>query len=517
MLPHLPTITNGLKLNKCPKQLKQRLPLNLTMLANLHVLLLLLIVDCQGFHLDLLWLNEPILNTLENKLYCQISINFPDLDYASLPIEGDQFISFNQAACSPALIIKDLQSFRYEECNQRNHFVKNPQETFLFIKSKPNEDLNIPNMLFQSCGMRDQPYFFILSKTEKQLFIEEVQVYAKKIVKVSESNLIKDYWNINESSIVSLHQRRSNFHGTKVSAHFDDWVPYGYLENGQFLGYNGKLGTIIVDKLNLTLDLKPVKSYGVKLSNGTFTGTVQDLQYNKIDIAMGSFYQDPERLEVSEGILTVMTSEMKIIFWKNSGSVFIYGLVFSQEMWLSLMVIILISSLYFFFDLKLNSVSSGTEARILPLIVFAVVTNVKALFAIGHETPTKALSIRFYLFSFGLCAAIIFWCYTGLLVSYFTAETGEQPIKDFFDLEGKSNFRLVLFKGTAESQPYLRAIKKNPKLKMAIEESIVWKNGHEEVMDEFFDESSRHNLILLVDSMSFYYKIINGKFGCGSL
>ena len=119
MLPHLPTITNGLKLNKCAtaKHLKQRLPLNLTMLANLHVLLLLLIVDCQGFHLDLLWLNEPILNTLENKLYCQISINFPDLDYASLPIEGDQFISFNKTDCSPELIIKDLQSLRFEKCS----------------------------------------------------------------------------------------------------------------------------------------------------------------------------------------------------------------------------------------------------------------------------------------------------------------------------------------------------------------------------------------------------------------
>ena len=480
------------------------------MLANLHVILLLLIVDCQGFQLDLQWLNQSILDMLESKLYCQLSIDLPDLDYASLPIEGDQFISFNQADCSPALVIKDLQSLRYEECDQRNHFVKNPQETFLFINSKPNEDLSI---LFQSCAMKDQPYFFILSKTEKKLFMEEVQVYAKKIVKVSEFNLILDNWNINESSIISMHQRRSNFHGTKVSAHFDDWVPYGYLENGQFLGYNGKLGTMIVDKLNLTLDLKPVKTYGVKLSNGTFTGTVQDLQYNEIDVAMASFYQVPERLEVTEGIHTVMTSEIRIIFWKNSGSVFIYGLVFSQEIWLSLMVFIFILSMYFFLDMKLNAESSGTKSRILPLILLAVVTNVKAMFAIGHEIQTKALSIRFYLFSFGLCAAIIFWCYTGLLVSYFTAETGEQPIRDFSDLEGKPNLRLVLFKGTADSQPYLRAIKKNPKLKMAIEESIVWKQKYEDVVDEFFDESSKHNLILMLDYMSFYYKIINGKFG----
>ena len=201
------------------------------MSATVHVLLLLLVGQCQGFHLDLQWLDEPILNLLEDKIYCQLSIDLSDFDYESLPIEGYQFISFNQTDCSPALIVKDLQSLRFEDCNQRNHFVKNPQETFLFINSKPIEDLNI---LLQSCVLKNQPYFFILSKIGKQLIIDEVQVYAQKVVKVFELNLVKDHWNINESSIQPLHQRRSNFHGAKVSAHFDNFPPFGYLQNGQF-------------------------------------------------------------------------------------------------------------------------------------------------------------------------------------------------------------------------------------------------------------------------------------------
>ena len=477
------------------------------MLARLYVLLFPLIVHCQGLHLDLQWLNRSILDLLENKTYCQVSIDLPDLDYASLPIEGDQFMSFNQADCSAALIIKDLQSLKFEECNQRNHFVKNPQKTFFFINSKPYEDLN---MWFQSCLMKAQPYFFILTKIETQFVIEEVQVYAQKIVKVAEFNLIRDYWNINESSIQSLHQRRSNFHGAKVSVHFDNWVPFGYLKNGQFSGYNGELGTIIVNKLNLTLDLKPIQSYGVKLSNGSFTGTLEDLQFNKIDVAMASFIHSPERLEVSEGAFTIMTAETKIVFWKNSGSVFIFGLVFSQELWLSLFGTIIITSLYFFIDLKLTSDSSGNEAGILSLVLIAILTNVKALFAAGHEIPRKALSIRFYLFSYGLCAAILFWCYTGLLVSYFTAETVEQPISTFSDLKDKPNLRLVLLEGTSDAQFYLRAIQKNPKLEMDIEKNIVWKQpDYDEIINDLFYGPSKQNLILLVDSMTFYYPLFN--------
>ena len=476
------------------------------MLARLYVLLFALIVYCQGLHLDLQWLNQSILNLLEDKTYCQLSIDLPDFDL-DFPIEGDQFMSFNQADCSSALIIKDLQSLEFEECDQRNHFVKNPQKTYFFINSKPNEDLNI---LLQSCVMKDQPYFFILTKIESHLFIEEVQVYAQKIIKVIEFNLIKGYWNINESSIQLLHKRRSNFHGAKVSAQFDNWVPFGYLKNGQFSGYNGELGTIIVNKLNLTLDLKPIQSYGVKLSNGSFTGTLEDLQFNKIDVAMASFIHSPERLEVSEGAFTIMTAETKIVFWKNSGSVFIFGLVFSQELWLSLFGTIIITSLYFFIDLKLTSDSSGNEAGILSLVLIAILTNVKALFAAGHEIPRKAFSIRFYLFSYGLCAAILFWCYTGLLVSYFTAETVEQPISTFSDLKDKPNLRLVLLEGTSDAQFYLRAIQKNPKLEMDIEKNIVWKQpDYDEIINDLFYGPSKQNLILLVDSMTFYYPLFN--------
>ena len=472
------------------------------MLATLQVLFPLLVQTCLGSHLlDLQWISEPILFLLEDKFYCQVSLDFPDQLDLSLPnIESSHFTSLDETTdCSPTLIIKDIKNLN-NTCNQRNHYVKNPQETFLYMK-----DQNV-HMNLQSYCLTNQPFFFTLTKVNNQLIIEEVQVFSQMIAKVVELNWFADQWNINETSIQSWSQRRSNFHGAKVSAYFDDFEPFGYLNNGQFWGYNGELGTIVVNKLNLTLDLKPIKSYGVKLSNGSFTGTLEELQANKIDIAMASFNQVPERLEVSDGIFTVLTSETKIVFWKHSGSIFIFGMVFSQELWLSLFFILTVSSVYFFIDLNLHD-SKGY----LQNMTVAFVTNVKALFAVGHSTPDKALSIRFYLFSYGLCAAIIFWCYTGLLVSYFTAETEEQPIRSFQELASKPSLRLVLFEGAAESQPYFRVTKDNPKLESAIKDNIVWKQSMDQEIDEFLYGSRKQNFIMMVDSRTFYYSIFNSK------
>ena len=51
------------------------------MSTTVHVLLLIFIGQCQGFQLDLQWLDEPILKLLEDKMYCQLAIDLPDFDY----------------------------------------------------------------------------------------------------------------------------------------------------------------------------------------------------------------------------------------------------------------------------------------------------------------------------------------------------------------------------------------------------------------------------------------------------
>merc|ERR1711963_1152648 len=150
-----------------------------------------MVQTCLGSHLlDLQWISEPILFLLEDKFYCQVSLDFPvHLDLSLRNIESSHFTSHGETAdCSPTLIIKDIKSLN-NTCNQRNHYVKNPQETFLFIK-----DQNV-HMNFQSYCLTNQPFFFTLTKVSNLLIIEEVQVFSQMIVKVVELNWFDDQWN----------------------------------------------------------------------------------------------------------------------------------------------------------------------------------------------------------------------------------------------------------------------------------------------------------------------------------
>ena len=62
-----------------------------------------------------------------------------------------------------------------------------------------------------------------------------------------------------------IFQRRSNFHGNEVIAHYDDFEKYGIIDgDGNFIGYHGDIGTLVQQAFNFSLDLHPIQSYGVK-------------------------------------------------------------------------------------------------------------------------------------------------------------------------------------------------------------------------------------------------------------
>ena len=71
---------------------------------------------------------------------------------------------------------------------------------------------------------------------------------------------------------------------------YDGYIPESFLDSkGNFLGYNGELGTIVAQKLNLTLDLIKIESWGVKTKDGIFTGSLKDLKDNNIDV--GKYFE----------------------------------------------------------------------------------------------------------------------------------------------------------------------------------------------------------------------------------
>ena len=73
----------------------------------------------------------------------------------------------------------------------------------------------------------------------------------------------------------------------------------------------------VAKKFNLTIDAQPIKTFGVKLENGKYSGTVGDLADLKIDIGLAFFDHLPERLEVTEGGFTELEFPHEIIYWNK--------------------------------------------------------------------------------------------------------------------------------------------------------------------------------------------------------
>ena len=463
------------------------------------------------------------LDILEDELYCQVIINLPkELDYERPNIANQVHISGHPTDCMPTLNLQRLEDFKKQTCDLklRNHFVKKPNETFIFWNLK-NEKLDQifdkKRLKILPCLLVDQPYFFVLTQNQSLIRIDEVQVFAHTIVPIFVAEIAGNKWVVTLSKSIS--QRRSDFHGVQLKVHFDNDEKYGFVDgNEEFKGYNGELGTILKNEFNLTLDLIPIKIYGVKLSNGSYSGTVKELMENKIDMGLASFDNIIERLEVIEAGFTALKVETKIIYWKDatSGSkmVFgVFGMVFSPNLWLGLLIMITISSLYLFI---LSQCHIKAPHLFTDHIQPSFITNIKALFAQGPDdnlNDSQMSSMRLYLLSICLCGAIVFWCYSGLLVSVFTADSEEQPIKSFEDLTHQPNLKLALFKGAAESQPYITAIQKNPGLEQALKSSIIWKDRGGYGIDEFVNGPDRKNLMILGAHKMFYHSILQVDIG----
>ena len=228
---------------------------------------------------------------LEEKNYCEIVIadsEFQD-EYWLETIHYNQYISFNQQTCDPALVIRrfDFESDE-EKCSQRAAYIKNPNVTFLFIKSgyRPHFDLLYAKL---PCILNNQPYFFMMTTLENKLQIDEVQVYSKSIKEVVQFERIDHLWTI-KKSWPDIYERRSNFQGSEVIAHYDNYVGFGTIDqDGNFVGYHGDIGTLVKQEFNFTFVLKPIQTYGLKKGDNDYTGTVNDLYKNKIDIGMYYF------------------------------------------------------------------------------------------------------------------------------------------------------------------------------------------------------------------------------------
>ena len=282
------------------------------------------------------------LSVLEDKDYCAIVIDVEDFNYDWYDfIEGTNYISANSSDdCWSILRIKRMATLGLKtlSCDLRYQYIKNPSETLMFL-NEPQVDVYgiLTEDFFQAfpCIWKDQPYFFVATKMATGLLVQEVQIYARKIVDVSQ-------WK-------SINDRRSDFEGAQIIAHIDGQNYPSYNR------YNQELSILFANHFNFTLLLTEPDNYGIKLDNGSFTGSVHQLQENLIDIVMAEMFHTSERLEVTVAAFpSAIETGYQIFYWKNTEYKFIFGQIFHIDLWIFLLITIPILSIYLLIALQMH-------------------------------------------------------------------------------------------------------------------------------------------------------------------
>ena len=287
--------------------------------------------------------------------------------------------------------------------------------------------------------------------------IEEIQVYTKTRRQVLTLTYQGEEWIVDPWSITDVYQRRNDFMGLKIKAFYD--------QKSQVGGYNTELGAYVAERLNFSIEWIPIESFGIKTENGSFTGSIKDLKENNVDIGIATYLHLSERLEVTESGFTSMVWTTEIIYWKYSNIDFIYGLIFQLDSWITLFLILLISSISFFIKIRWYEDSSNLAMQSMR----AIITNICALATLDmYSMHVKPISVRIHLICIALFGALIYWTYSGVLVSYFALESERAPITSLQDLLDLPDSNLLIRKDTASHQQFLQAMKHNPELNQAI-------------------------------------------------
>mgnify|MGYP001360666020 FL=1 len=423
------------------------------------------------------------LHMLDDIDFCQIQLD-PNLGRELF--ESSHYITFDEKhSCAPTLVVKRLEV--NTELFQDHKFIKDPEKTFLFL----NDQETIPEPIHVE---KYQPYHFVATRYSTEILVQEIQVYVGKVERVVVLNKTNHGWKMDESTFQSVESRRSDFHGITLKAHYESFLKTdGFIdEHGNFLGYNGELATLVSNRFNVTYDLSPLTTFGIKLKNGSFTGTVKELKENNLDLAIGFFDHIPERLEVTDGGFTSILIGNEIFYWKDKELVVIFNLIFTKEIWITLIISLLVSSFYLSLEYRLETPSSNN-------MIEALINNFRVLLAmdLGDDWHhQRRYSIRLHILFIGLCGAIVVWIYSGLLISYFSIESEEHPISSFDDLIVKTDLKLVLTDGYSSTQGFIRATQNNPYLESALEGKVVMVPSGQEMFDGFLETVDANSMII---------------------
>ena len=307
------------------------------------------------------------------------------------------------------------------KCSKKGNFIKNPHFSYLLFDEEFETSKNDASKLENfRCTHSFQPYFYILTENVSAYILYEAQMYSKRLVLLATSKLdnITDiqYFNTN------VYERRSNFNNQSI---FTKEV----LEGEECMK---DVFALFQRKFNFAPKYETgFTAYGSRAPNGTWKGSIGRLINHDYDIAVGEFTFTPERLSVTEPGNPLMMAKTELLYrisnpkghWKSLTS------VLSMDLWLAIFV-----SMMIFLVIFTTTSQKKLSLHFISIILQAYLAQnfAEIPFWKVFGSKKKALVLTLQLLSF--LGAIIFWTYSGCLVSFFAFSHSGPPIQSLGDL-----------------------------------------------------------------------------------
>ena len=215
-----------------------------------------------------------------------------------------------------------------------------------------------------------------------------------------------------------------------------------YEIEGSFADLLFLLGEVM--NFTFTIEPPPDNKWGGLQSDGSWNGMMNLVQKQLVDFAPTSLIQTVERQLATDWTLPLVFSHLSI-FIKNPTNTYNYTAFLeplTYASWVAILVFLLSVPFVIFF---ISKMSDDDKVADLPESFGAVYV---ALLLLGSTLEPVKIPTRIVFLSILLCAALLFWHWEAMLVSYLATRKTVMPFTTVTDMYLSTNFRLALIPST---------------------------------------------------------------------
>ena len=317
------------------------------------------------------------------------------------------------------------------ECDEtKGKFIKNPNLSFVIFDEGFNE--SVLDFKALPCMLPEQPYFYVLSVANGTYQLFEILVYSHTVLPIGRSIRSSSDPSEIEYTNTNVYKRRSDFKQTSVTCD-------GFGKDNKIL-FMSEVYQMFREDFNFDAILENDTLFGQELPNGTWIGSVGKLIAHEHDLAAKDYSLTNDRLNVTEGVAMYKVSTQVVYLKTSNAHGSITGLlnVLSTGFWMTILVFMFL----FFILFVVTTKYSTTKPKIARSILDSGTLIIKAFLGQGfnedvfiesHYELKKTFLLQLQLLSF--IGAMVFWIYSGCLISFFTFIPGEPPINFISDFK----------------------------------------------------------------------------------